>query len=408
MTPDGATAPAVDAAGPAASLRGRLEKQSPSVPAIATVFWPLNRVFSLGASLSGRTWSRIVLFLGLPVIFVFLVSWAEGTLVLAGDAVGLMEHYGFLLLFLVHPLLVLGLPLVIRRFSEAFSHADEIVDEPAVRQWRAEGEVVREVSATIAGVLQSRLSKAGRVLACLLGIIAVSYNALNTTTPTAVYHHDVWDSGSHVAGYWAARAYLAFTWGLLLPCGLYGLLLLSLAGGNLYRRLSTIHQGMAVALSHLGRATGSPVDHFSRAMGAVMLTILPLSLSAAGLLFVHGMALPIVAGTMGWIAFACTVFFWPTWQTHRAIQRKQRLLLRPLEARAATIDHDVLCSLANGNLPDERLSQTLEAVVAVHKRLEQTPTWPSLAAGVFQLILLVSPFFTQGVKQIIVLVAGCL
>jgi len=160
----------------------------------------------LGSRMSRRT-GALLASVVLPGI-VTLASWMDGTFVMPAPAKGLGQHFGYWALFVTTPV-VLWLT---SHLLESFIRLIRNVDSYAVADvGGAAGGIERlvkrhELSLTLQSdsVWIFRFITLAMFAFCLL-------NVVQTVTPAATYHHDVFDAYAHPLGFYAAKLYVFVT-----------------------------------------------------------------------------------------------------------------------------------------------------------------------------------------------------
>jgi len=349
--------------------------------ALALALWPLNWLFALGGPSLGRTVLRCGLLLLLPVIVLVGLSALDGTLVMPGDQVGLFEHAGFLTFFLIHICIVLLLPRTIGKCLEALAHVEETVDWAEVAAQDAGAKVHEVLEATERLFRRSARGRALSGIATALGLIAVTYNAINTLFPKDVYHHDVWDSWGHQLGYWGARAYLTLCWGVILPAVLLGMLWFCYSIYQVYSRLGRVGPVGVVAVRPLSPDRAGGMRKIRSAMMGVVLNVFPLGLFTVSLVYVHGLTLSNIVGTAGWLVILCCVFFVPLSSVHVGMMKRKLLILGEIESRFNQLDDTFRSGLRGSKgandegIPGEAL-KGMEALHQAFNRAARMPVWP--------------------------------
>ncbi len=359
-------------------IRCRLDKMNAYY--LSNIFWPLDIIFKLKHKSLLATLSCCILFLGIPPLLLILISWYEGTLIIQGEGVGLLEHTGFMAFFFVHILLILLLPRTITKFAGALSKIEKTVDFIEVNRKNTQNEVVkifRSADKLIAGNI---FTKTFKLIAIFIGIASVVYNAINTIEPIEVYHHEVWDGLNYLGGYLGARIYLLFCWGLVLSVTLYGLLFLCYIIFRVYSMLGKIGPVGVVSVRPLSPDRSGGLKHINTAMMAVVINVFPLALFTVTLVYIHGITVPVVVGTIGWIFFVCCIFFIPLSSVHIAMSKRKQMILGEIEAKFNVVHDEFRISLNSTNLKlNEPAMDSLPSMYFLHiayEISEKMPVWP--------------------------------
>jgi hypothetical protein len=372
--------------------RSRLLRAVPNEEELALVVWPLGSLFSYAKKSLRSTMFRSVLFLGLPVLVLFILSWREKTLVLPGDGVGLLEHVGFLSFFTIHICVVILLRRTIGKCAKVLDGLATSIDY-------THPQAESTVTALCQALQRVRKRSMGRkisplqAVAIFIGLLFVGANFYNTTRPLAYYHHDVWDSLSHPVGYIAAKFYLLFAWGLVLPTVLSGLLYYSCFISRLYSVIRNSGDGgtLRISLLYPDGAGGQGFVH--EAAVAILCNGLPLFLFTISLALLFGAISSNVLGTAGLLLLLSFFYLNPLCSAHMTMKRRKSLTLGKLSNSA---DH-VMTRLIEHLPPDPRDQQTstafatdFEKLAAVSDRIARMPSWPVNISGVTQFLGLIA------------------
>jgi len=343
---------------------------------IASLFWPLNSLFALEQSRPLRTASRVLLLLGLPPLLIVVVCAVEGTLLLDRGGAGLLQHAGFMAFFVIHVLVVLILPQTLSRFHSAIRHVPLSVDLAEAERCDNAGKVTRDLTE----LDDPRRWRVTRVVALVVGVLFVLYNALNTLKPYEVYGHDVWDSSDHLGGYCAARLYLAFTWGFVLPISLHALFAFSYTITRIYLRWGKLGPAGVVAVNALSPDRAGGLRPISGGIWAATLNAAPLGLFVVALACVHGRTVPLFIGTICWMLLMCTMFFGPLYSLHLGMRRRRDQFLKEV-GNAYGSCHSQLRTMMNGEQPSQervlrRVLNEMDELQRAFRCLRKTPVWP--------------------------------
>ncbi|MBL7215341.1 MAG: hypothetical protein ISS71_06660 [Phycisphaerae bacterium] len=344
-----------------------------------TVLWPLNKFFGLNKGCYVSVLWRCFLFLGIPPLILIAVSWHEQTLFIEGADVGLLEHFGFLVFFIIHGLLILLLPRTIDKCSNAFKHVNGTIDYFEVQEQKVEGEVEAFFNRINKFINLAKYSKI-KLLAIFVGVISVIYNAFNTIAPEKVYHHGVWDGLDHIGGYIAAKIYLLFTWGFILPIIIYAFFVSCILIFYIYSHLSKIGPSGVVLVRPLSPDKVGGLKHINEAMISIVINIFPLGLFTVALIFVHGLTLPLIVWTTGWIVLLCGIFFLPLSSVHVAMSKRKQLIVGEIEDKFNRLNDKLRQMLRDDSSKEDiRLAETLKSMEQLHtayRIAEKMPIWP--------------------------------
>jgi len=147
----------------------------------------------------------------LAAVAVIVASIIDGSFVLAGRAVGLLEHpaiWGFLGLQVAVPLVLIH---SFRRLLRS-RHRLRVVGSP--RSMTAEAIVQRVLEFV---QIRSLKAKAAASLMYSVGLAVFVWNTYQNQLPGILLPYDFWDSGGHPWGFWVTRVYKFYLFVILLP-----------------------------------------------------------------------------------------------------------------------------------------------------------------------------------------------
>jgi len=313
-----------------------------------------------------------ILFACLAVVSLlpFVAAAADGSFLLKGSGVGLFEHYGNMSFALVLPLTFLFAYRGILSFSEfACSFESCIVRDKFEKDGSLEVFLDRYLRKDIL-----------RWLFWLFAVVGCGYafcNAWNTTHPTDVWGHDVYDSIYHPWGYVAQRIFFFVWWGYLLPVLCYRLVTIVVILHGLFTRVirtdslnpQPMHPDGAGGLGKLGEM--ALYGNFAM-LSTMAFTVM--------LYFTHGFNVPLVAGGVAQFLMLPVVFFGPLIRPHHAMKKNKYGLLASLSAQYGALNSRLYTLLKAdarafaGTLDESHKAQ--EEVRALYQDLKQLPTWP--------------------------------
>jgi hypothetical protein len=154
----------------------------------------------------------------LPVL-VFTAAAIDKTLWMTGHGVGLLQHYGFLVIFTTTPLLVLATWRLVSDYTYTLATIDQhfAID----RTHHYERRLIRHarLQFRILGLQGPKRYILNMLM--LAGALAVLSNMLAAQQPVLRYGHDVFDAAQYHYGYTAAKLYLAFIWIIVYPISFF-------------------------------------------------------------------------------------------------------------------------------------------------------------------------------------------
>jgi hypothetical protein len=157
-----------------------------------------------------RAYRRACLLISLFPILIGIACWIDGTWRMADSGKGLSQHYGFWMIFLTTPVIVLLTTHLLDAFLKVIQKVDDYcVDMTDQMRGRVDKLVKRHTKSLL---LRSRS-------AWVLGFVVLVllfwwlFNIVKTISPFETYHHDVFDSYAHPFGFYVTKIYtlLVFT-----------------------------------------------------------------------------------------------------------------------------------------------------------------------------------------------------
>lgn len=140
--------------------------------------------------------------------FPFLIAWCCGvddTLELPADGKGLLQHYGFWVIFITTPLILILSAVLLERFIATITNLDVHYVGSDSKTESSLSELIQRLVDHIS--LRSLTSTILAVLATALAGFA-TYNIVTTLDPRLVYGHDVFDAVKHQYGFAATKVYV--------------------------------------------------------------------------------------------------------------------------------------------------------------------------------------------------------
>lgn len=158
-----------------------------------------------------------VVLLTAPVL-IFLATLFDGTVSIPSGK-GFSQHYGFWVIFISSPLLVLMTSKLLHQFSEMLStdeaHLADDAPPALVDEYRSIAQ--KELDSLR---LESKL-KYVLFFGILVSFLYLLYNAIKTYYPQPTYGHDVFDGWSHRWGYVMTKLYLTPVFLAVYPCAVF-------------------------------------------------------------------------------------------------------------------------------------------------------------------------------------------
>ena len=162
--------------------------------------------------------STLTMSLSLPIV-VFMAAAIDKTLWMPRPGVGLLQHYGYLVIFATTPLLVLVTRLLVTDYAKTLAAIDQhfTIDNSRNNARR----LIRhaKLEFRIVGLQGSRRHLLSALM--LVGAMALLMNLFAAQQPVIRYGHNVFDAAQYSYGYVAAKLYLAFIWIIVYPIAIF-------------------------------------------------------------------------------------------------------------------------------------------------------------------------------------------
>lgn len=144
---------------------------------------------------------------------IFSASVLDGTLIMAGDSRGLLEHPA-IWFFII---LLIAIPICLRSSVAELISCRLRKDIPFSRQFRSCGfkQALSTCQSDFRG--RSRLAKTLISIFTAIGVVAFSWNSIQNQMPIASLGFDFWDSANHSWGYWTTRGIKFYMWVIFFP-----------------------------------------------------------------------------------------------------------------------------------------------------------------------------------------------
>jgi len=165
--------------------------------------------------------SALAIFGAVQIIAVLVASHMDKTWIMPSPGIGLSRHYGAWAILVSDPLLLVAVGYAHYRFRLALSNL------PLSSVTNAHQRQRRLILPYLGWVRGNRYGAFVYALCVMLGILCWVNNIHQVLAPTPFYHHDVFDSSSHIWGFVAYRICLFTSWVIVYP--VVGYLLISMS-----------------------------------------------------------------------------------------------------------------------------------------------------------------------------------
>ncbi|SRR6266404_8026208 len=335
--------------------------------------WPLCIVAGDHQSVAARLVRVGVAVLALPIVLV-LIGWKEGNLLLPRPAIGLMQDWNILAMFVAFPAAVLLLVLAARRLDEFLNRLVGLIDQDGDCNRAV---TVAEIKATYTDIVNGMgFWRALRWIGIIAGLSFVAFNALNRYFRfSAIYASGFWTSSQYPLSFWATCLYTLMVWGYLAPIIAFKLISLLVIISRIVGRIGRTLKFKPTVLSP-DRAGGL------KALGSVALAlsyvVLPFQLNCLVYYYwIPKVNPPFVIGVSIVLTFTVVLFSIPVWFTHRAMTRARDAVLEKVSDLYNRRLKEVLsdsCEVAPQGF--ERVLGEMKALEEVFDTMLRIRVWP--------------------------------
>lgn len=324
-----------------------------------------------------------------------LAGYRENTLVMAGPAVGLLEHPGIWLFLAAQ----MGIPAVVNRSLRRFQSLPTEGDSPFTTQFLTScfKEIDENVTCSLGRI--GKRSKTVYQLLITLGFIAWTWNTFQNQQPLRFLHFDFWDSVNHPLGYWLTRFYKLYVWVLVGPAVVHAQICLVRGARNLFAMAAT-KRGIILDPYHSDGegGLGALIDTVISPMVPIVLASSLLTVAA---FWVHEKYDVTTIGGLGMtVALLLLIYFVPAISLRRAIVEEKRRQQEHVCKIQRTMYNDLLAAKITSDILKEQTS-ALISLADLSKRITSISHWPQMAR-IWRLAVLAlgSPVLGWGFKQL--------
>jgi hypothetical protein len=165
----------------------------------------IGRLFKVGF------FSQCCIIAALAAAVILIGSALDGSLILPGRSIGLLEHPGIWIFFVLQ----VALPLLIRYSLKKLIKARSKIREVAKSGAKMSDLVIRPLVAFLR--LKDRESRFAATIIYSAGLAAFVWNTYQNELPGVIIPYDFWDSKNFVFGFWLTRIYKLYMLGWFLP-----------------------------------------------------------------------------------------------------------------------------------------------------------------------------------------------
>lgn len=293
-----------------------------------------------------------------------LAALIDGSFVLSGKSVGLLEHPNVLAFFLLHITVPFLLYQTVNRFLLLEELRGSIINHDFMQ--RQFGQQKAQFYQDVKG--QSVRGAVWLRLFTVLGILAWIYNTTQNAFP-AKLGFDFWDSVNYIAGYLASRAYKGYLWVLLFPACIHLQFMLVL---NLADFIKKAIKAKQVHIEPLHADGCGGAKAFTELALRPLVPVLGLAfLSVWSAWYIHQAftATPIIGASL-LMAVALGLYLWPSYQFYHVIQQQKRQELQRLSSKINGVYNEAVSA---GGVEGVTLLNELQKVIKAVKKVPNLP-----------------------------------
>lgn len=313
--------------------------------------------FLAGSPHSGHFWqsSRSVatlLSLAAPLLLL-VATQGDGTFSMRGGAKGFSQHYGFWVIFITTPAIILLTGHLLDRFVEVLRRPEDYVSTGA------DATQIKQLHALVEAEVQSLCLRAkSRFILYFMVVVGLMYyilNVIKTYAPYGTYGHDVFDSWSHPAGYLFTKAYLLPVFIAVYPIALFVAIHVTFSMVRVLRFLCK-NDILQISFFHEDNCGGTScfgdINALVMGMYALLISVL------AGMFLTHERTYFVMQSGLVFCSVACILqSIWGVWAIHAFVRTKKQVCLQEITKRlnrklSASLDssddfHDDLLAARN-------------------------------------------------------------
>lgn len=167
--------------------------------------------YYLGRKLKVGFVSQCCIIAGLAAGVILIGSAIDRSLILPGRSIGLLEHPGIWIFFVLQ----VALPISVRYSLKTLIKADSKIREVTKSNGKMSDLVIRPLIDFLR--LKDRESKFAATIIYSAGLAAFVWNTYQNEFPGVIMPYDFWDSKNFLFGFWLTRVYKLYMLGWFLP-----------------------------------------------------------------------------------------------------------------------------------------------------------------------------------------------
>lgn len=327
-------------------------------------------------------------------------AYWEKTLVMPGQAVGLLEHPG-IWLFLVAQV---AIPWILNRSLRRFRNLHFDHTAPLSREFMSQE--FASIEHRLVQSLERRTVRSRGVFDVIVfvGLLAWAWNTFQNQDPLKFLHFDFWDSSRHAINYWLTRFYKLYVLVMVGPALIHAQLCLVRAVRNMFD-LAASRRAVILDPYHCDGDGGLTliVNSVINPMVPIVLTSSLLTVAA---FVVHGKYdITTIGGLAITVALLLLVYFVPALALRRAIaDEKKRQEEYVCRIQREMYNELLLAEMGQRTLKDH--TAALVSLADLAKRIDGISEWPQIRR-IWRLAAVVvgSPLAGWGVKHLTVIAA---
>lgn len=292
-------------------------------------------------------------------LLLLVATRADGTFAMDGESKGFSQHYGFWVIFVTTPAIILLTGHLLDRFVEVLRKPEDYLSTgaDATQTQQLHTLVEREIESLCLR------SKARFILhfCILVGLMYYILNVIKTYAPNGTYGHDVFDSWRHASGYLSTKIYLLPIFTMVYPIALFvaGHVTFSMVRvlrflcKNDILQISFFHQDNCGGTSCFGEINALIMGIYALLIGVI-----------AGMFLTHERTYFVTQSALVFCSVACVLqSVWGVWAIHTFVQIKKRLCLQEITKR---LNRDLSASLNSSDDFRDDLLAARNHIATIH------------------------------------------
>jgi hypothetical protein len=317
-------------------------------------------------------------------LLILLAGFLDGTFILPGSGIGLLEHpviWCFIGIQMLSPFMINK---AIKGFEDANS---KLTLNSSVSPSNIESYYAQFVNGT---ALKSNANRLIWMLLTLLGLIAFAWNSFQNQQPLRFLGFDFWDSIYHPYGYWITRVYKFYLWVLLFPALVHVEFVLFRQGVSMIKEA---YKSGSLKLEpfHSDKAGGFKItlDYFIKPINPILILV---GIATLIVVLIHKKPdFTVISGLLCISTVFSIAYLIPSWQISIVIKAEKKRLQDEINAKQnSVLDHLLIGVISANEETDNQISRIVSWDKVIDK-IDKLPAWPYFKFVAVQLSLVNLP-----------------